>query len=363
MVERDLPRAVELEFLRVVERELPDEADTVEFCTRRASASTSSWSSQPSTAPCSITRLSRDGVRDYVLIGSATSTLPCAKEVEVTRPPCDAEEITKLPGLSWKLFLRDVKHGEIGQVCMLVAAGTASIAAVHVDSEDPASDARTRPKEAEPKSAREARYAAQLLPALEASGNPVAPLVREFIDILPDKVPAALPPDHGVRHEIDLVPGATYCVTRQWPFPVIKSRRSMPSLKVTGKPTTFAKVCPHTPARHSVLRKRPAGGGSSTPSTSSTTPPSRRKRRTREDMVLDSMSGSTTYSAIDLMDGFYQILMREDDVPFTAVSTPSGIVWQWLVMRQHAQERPSHLQSHGVQPVAAIPRLRAQLLR
>ncbi|KAG2922174.1 hypothetical protein PC116_g6321 [Phytophthora cactorum] len=32
------------------------------------------------------------------------------------------------------------------------------------------------------------------------------------------------------------------------------------------------------------------------------------------------------------MDGFYQILMREDDVPFTAVSTPSGILWEWIVM-------------------------------
>ncbi|KAG2760015.1 hypothetical protein PC116_g26582 [Phytophthora cactorum] len=38
MVERDLPRAVELEFLRVVERELPDEADTVELCDSRPGA-------------------------------------------------------------------------------------------------------------------------------------------------------------------------------------------------------------------------------------------------------------------------------------------------------------------------------------
>ncbi|KAG4064001.1 hypothetical protein PC123_g1252 [Phytophthora cactorum] len=43
----------------------------------------------------------------------------------------------------------------------------------------------------------------------------------------------------------------------------------------------------------------------------------------RKDMVLATMSGSSQYSAIDLMDGFYQILMREDDVPLTAVSTPS----------------------------------------
>ena len=31
--------------------------------------------------------------------------------------------------------------------------------------------------------------------------------------------PSVLPPDRGVRHEIDLVPGTKYCVTRQWPLP------------------------------------------------------------------------------------------------------------------------------------------------
>ncbi|KAE9025550.1 hypothetical protein PR002_g11168 [Phytophthora rubi] len=46
------------------------------------------------------------------------------------------------------------------------------------------------------------------------------------------------------------------------------------------------------------------------------------------------MSGSVIYSAIDLTDGLYQILMRESDIPLTAVSTPSGMLWGWLVMPQ-----------------------------
>ncbi|GMG14853.1 unnamed protein product [Phytophthora fragariaefolia] len=50
----------------------------------------------------------------------------------------------------------------------------------------------------------------------------------------------------------------------------------------------------------------------------------------REDMVLDSMSGSVIFIAIDLTDGFDQILMRESDIPLTAVSTPSGMLWEWL---------------------------------
>ncbi|KAG3120304.1 hypothetical protein PI125_g1221 [Phytophthora idaei] len=53
------------------------------------------------------------------------------------------------------------------------------------------------------------------------------------------------------------------------------------------------------------------------------------------------MCGSIKYSTIDLMDGFYQILMREDDVPLTAVSTPSGMLLEWLVMAQGLKSAPA----------------------
>ncbi|KAG3079355.1 hypothetical protein PI124_g23111 [Phytophthora idaei] len=46
------------------------------------------------------------------------------------------------------------------------------------------------------------------------------------------------------------------------------------------------------------------------------------------------MAKSTIYSALDLCDGFYQSLMHESDIPLTAVSTPSGMLWEWLVMPQ-----------------------------
>ncbi|GMF28375.1 unnamed protein product [Phytophthora fragariaefolia] len=58
-------------------------------------------------------------------------------------------------------------------------------------------------------------------------------------------------------------------------------------------------------------------------------------------MVLNTMSGSPKFSAIDLVDGFYQILMREADVPLTAVSTPSGMLWEWLVMPQGLKNAPA----------------------
>ncbi|KAG3057331.1 hypothetical protein PI125_g25414 [Phytophthora idaei] len=53
------------------------------------------------------------------------------------------------------------------------------------------------------------------------------------------------------------------------------------------------------------------------------------------------MAKSTIYSVLDLRDGFYQILMRESDIPLTAVSTPSGMLWEWLVMPQELKNTPA----------------------
>ena len=49
--------------------------------------------------------------------------------------------------------------------------------------------------------------------------DPYYPLVREYQDVVSKDPPSGLPPDRGVRHKIELVPGTKYCVTRQWPLP------------------------------------------------------------------------------------------------------------------------------------------------
>ena len=61
----------------------------------------------------------------------------------------------------------------------------------------------------------------------------------------------------------------------------------------------------------------------------------------RNKMVLNAMSGSVNFSAIDLTDGFYQILIRESDIPLTAISTPSGMLWEWMVMPQGLKNAPA----------------------
>ena len=61
----------------------------------------------------------------------------------------------------------------------------------------------------------------------------------------------------------------------------------------------------------------------------------------RKDVIIYGMAKSTIFSSMDLMDGLYQILMRERDIPYTAVSTPSGMLWELLVMPQGLSNAPA----------------------
>ncbi|GMF31302.1 unnamed protein product [Phytophthora fragariaefolia] len=54
----------------------------------------------------------------------------------------------------------------------------------------------------------------------------------------------------------------------------------------------------------------------------------------RKDVLQNNMAGCTVFSALDMVDGYYQLLMRVSDIPLTAVSTPSGMLLEWLVMPQ-----------------------------
>ncbi|KAG2919711.1 hypothetical protein PC115_g10041 [Phytophthora cactorum] len=334
VVERELPgttAVVKRGLPHVVKRELPEVVDAVE-----------SSVPHPDTDPTGRCRESADMIeRGFpsstaenaprpvisILVRDGDDNVAHAREVEVARPPRDAASITQLPDLSWKHFLHDLKRGEIEQVCMIVPEVDDTVAAVEVDAASSASDTRTRPKQAEPKSAREARYAAQSLPALETSGNPVAPLVREFIEIFPEKVPGVLPPtvEFGMRSTSRPVPSIAshdsgrFRVIRRKPSTL--SSRSVVELDMS-KATGGWRIV------HVYNKLNDATIPAQTPIP-------------RKNMVLDTMSGSTQFSAIDLMYGFYQILMCEDDVPLTAVSSPSGMLWEWLVIPQGLKNAPA----------------------
>ena len=63
------------------------------------------------------------------------------------------------------------------------------------------------------KAALSARIGSSLL---KNPSDPYYPLGKEFQDaVCHHDSPSVLPPDRGIRHEIDLTPGTNYCVTRQ----------------------------------------------------------------------------------------------------------------------------------------------------
>ncbi|POM57450.1 Putative Polyprotein [Phytophthora palmivora] len=178
--------------------------------------------------------------------------------IEVASPPRDAKSITRLPGFSWKKFLRDLKAGDIEQyqralnqsqtVCIIEYADGAPSKTRVIEVASPPRDAKSITRlpgffwkkflralkagdieqcSAEPKSAREERFATQSWETLKASGNPVYETVREFAEVFPDKIPAVLPADRG-------------------------SRPSTNFSKVAGKLATSARVPPHIRAQSSV---------------------------------------------------------------------------------------------------------------
>ncbi|POM81197.1 LOW QUALITY PROTEIN: Reverse transcriptase [Phytophthora palmivora] len=155
--------------------------------------------------------------------------------------------------------------------------------------------------------------------------EPVYHLVKEFSDVVSKHPPSSQPPsDRGVRHDIDLVPGTKYCPLPREQCEVIdaffaeKAKSGMVRESKSPHSTpTFCVLKPNGKWRlvHAYNKLNNATVPTQTP-------------------ILARMSDCTLYSALDLVDGYYQILMRESDIPLTAVSTPSGMLWEWLLMPQ-----------------------------
>ncbi|KAF1335872.1 reverse transcriptase, partial [Globisporangium splendens] len=242
------------------------------------------------------------------------------RHVKIENPPSSVEELISLPWMSKKTLKRSLAKGEISQVCMIVDVD---------DAEDINTVSATEAEVFDEKTRKE-RFEEQSWDALEM--NPVYELVKEYEDIFPDKVPDELPFDRGVRHEIDILPGTKYCITRQWPLPreqvvaideFFAQRAEAGHVRESKSPHCSPTFCVKKATGgwrivHAFNKLNDAAIPAQTPVP-------------RKDMILDGMVGSTVFSAIDLKDGFYQIRMREDDVPLTAVSTPSDMLWEWMV--------------------------------
>ncbi|KAG2927269.1 hypothetical protein PC117_g14646 [Phytophthora cactorum] len=246
-------------------------------------------------------------------------------------PLPEVSELLNLEEMAVDDFLADLKAGEIAEVMLLKPETTPEeLNSFSVLDEDVLEEMKKR---------REARLGSEVL---KNPKGPMYPLVKAFADVVSKDPPSQLPPDRGVRHEIDLVPGTKYCVTRQWPLPreqcevidtffAAKEKAGMVrESKSPHSTSTFGVRKPNGKWRlvHAYNKLNNATVPAQTPIP-------------RKDVLLNNMAGCELYSALDLVDGYYQILMRESDIPLTSESTPSGMLWEWLVMPQGLSNSPA----------------------
>ncbi|KAE8966700.1 hypothetical protein PR001_g28320, partial [Phytophthora rubi] len=252
---------------------------------------------------------------------------------EVLTPLPIVAELLELEELSYVEFMDSLKAGELAEVVLLRPEGSSlELNSSSVMDPEVLEDERT--------SKRQTRYGAAIL---KDPSDPYYALLREFSDVVSDDPPpSVLPPDRGVRHEIDLVQGTKYCTTRQWPLPkeqvdvidaFFAAKHAAGMVRESKSPHSSPTFCVRKPNGkwrmvHAFNKLNAATIPASTPIP-------------RKDVLQNNMAGCTIFSALDMVDGYYQLLMRESDIPLTAVSTPSGMLWEWLVMPQGLSNAPA----------------------
>ncbi|CAH0518847.1 unnamed protein product [Peronospora belbahrii] len=205
------------------------------------------------------------------------------------------------------LELDELSFAEIG--IALQAGAIAEVVAIRPEEELNSSSLLDKAAFEDTKKALNSRSGSQILKDLS---DYYFPLLKEYGDVVSREPPTVLPPDRGVRHEIDLVPGTKYCVTRQWPLP--RKQCDVIDEFLCAKHAAGMLNAATIPAQTPIHRK---------------------------DVLQNNMVGCTMYNALDLVDGYYQLLMRSSDIPLTAVSNPSGMLWKCLVVPQKVSNAPA----------------------
>ncbi|KAE9051770.1 hypothetical protein PR001_g1127 [Phytophthora rubi] len=226
------------------------------------------------------------------------------ENIKLENPPTVASEITSLSVTSWRRFARDLHDGRIEQICILSDVERVKCEAVELKQ------LITEDEDALSAKSKKERFDEQIWDSLKSSL--FYDVLRKYTDLLPDDTPVELPQDKGKCGQV-------------WES---KSPHSAPPFCVKKAQGVWRIV-------HTYIKLNDATAPAQTPIP-------------RKDVITDSMALSTIFSALDLRDGFYQILMLESDIPLTAVSTPIGMLWEWLVMRLELKNAPATFNSRAV---------------
>ncbi|KAG3001512.1 hypothetical protein PC121_g16056 [Phytophthora cactorum] len=130
-------------------------------------------------------------------------------------PLPEVSELLNLEKMAVDDFLTDLKAGEIAEVVLPKPETTSeALNSSSVLDKDVLEEMKKR---------REARVGSEIL---KNPKDPVYPLVKEFADVVSKDPPSQLPPDRGVRHEIEIVPGTKYCHQAMAPASIaVRGRR------------------------------------------------------------------------------------------------------------------------------------------
>lgn len=170
-------------------------------------------------------------------------------------------------------------------------------------------------------------------------------LLAKYVHVAPAELPAGLPPHRGTPHVIPLVEGAQPPPSRMYRLSprekaeveaqikeLLAKGLIEPSSSPFGAPVIFVpkpdgslRMCIDYRAlnRITVKNKYPLP---------------------RIDDLLDQLSGATVFSGLDLVTGYYQLRMKEEDIPKTAFRTHIGL-YQWRVLSLGLANAPSTFQS------------------
>ncbi|WVZ70515.1 hypothetical protein U9M48_019176 [Paspalum notatum var. saurae] len=133
------------------------------------------------------------------------------------------------------------------------------------------------------------------------------PVVRDFPDVFPEELPG-LPPDRDVEFRIELIPGTIPISKRPYRMAPNELKELKTQLQEQLDKGLFVDYRPLNAV--TVKNKYPLP---------------------HIDILFDQLAGARVFSKIDLRSGYYQIKIREEDVPKTAFSTRYGL-YEYLVL-------------------------------
>lgn len=156
-------------------------------------------------------------------------------------------------------------------------------------------------------------------------------LLPWILRYLPSQDPDELPMDRGTRHEIDLVPGTKYCVTSQWPL-------SKEQVEAIGKFFVMWRKAGHIQESKSphcsptFCVKKTTGGWRIVHAFNKLNDATNSCLNTNSSERYDPERNVWQHGVYrNRFDGWVlSISNGGSDIPLTAVSTPSGMLWEMV---------------------------------